>query len=303
MRRQPLPSSLPSRRFLVSRALVSGAGRKRLRARDLRSPHHGVRAVGGEGPALIDRCRDYAPLLAEGHLFSHLTAAELWGLPLPLAPRGQIHALHVTATAAVREPRRPGVVGHTGSGIRSVRHLGVNVVGPVRAWIQCAELLEVDDLVIMGDALLSKWSPFAAARFHRIEDLRRLLDRCSGRRGIRRLREAIELMRPKSWSPKESELRLLIVRSGLREPDALNEKVYAADGSAIGRPDMQYKDARVYVEYEGDHHRTNKETFRLDIVKRERLADEGWRGIRVTELDLSEPASLLRRLSRYIPPA
>lgn len=110
-------------------------------------------------------------------------------------------------------------------------------------------------------------------------------------------------MRPKSWSPKESELRLLIVRSGLREPDALNEKVYAADGSAIGRPDMQYKDARVYIEYEGDHHRTNKETFRLDIVKRERLADEGWRGIRVTELDLSEPASLLHRLSRYIPRA
>lgn len=252
---------------------------------------------------MIDRCRDYAPLLAEGQFFSHLTAAELWGLPLPLAPRGRSHPLHVMATAAVREPRRPGVIGHTGSGVGSVRHLGVDVVGPVRAWIQSAELLEVDDLVIMGDALLSKWSPFAAARFHRIEDLRGLLDRCSGRRGIRRLRDALELMRPGSWSPKESEVRILIVRSGLREPDALNEKVYAADGSAIARPDMQYKDARVYIEYEGDLHRTNRETFRLDIAKRERLADEGWRGIRVTQRDLSEPGVLLHRLSRYVPSA
>ena len=61
---------------------------------------------------------------------------------------------------------------------------------------------------------------------------------------------ALELVRPGSESPKETELRLLLIRGGLPEPE-LNVDVVGKNGRFIGRGDLVYRRHKVLVEYDG----------------------------------------------------
>jgi very-short-patch-repair endonuclease len=49
--------------------------------------------------------------------------------------------------------------------------------------------------------------------------------------------------------------------------------------------DMGWESIKLAVEYEGDHHRTDRRQFNKDIRRAEALADLGWIGIRVTAED------------------
>ena len=49
--------------------------------------------------------------------------------------------------------------------------------------------------------------------------------------------------------------------------------------------DLVYPEERVWIEVEGDQHRTDRKQWRTDVVRHERLADFGWRVIRVTADD------------------
>ena len=51
-----------------------------------------------------------------------------------------------------------------------------------------------------------------------------------------------------------------------------------------GRPyylDMGREDPKIAVEYDGDHHRTDRTQFARDITRLEELAELGWTVIRV----------------------
>ncbi|WP_460799698.1 hypothetical protein [Microbacterium sp. GXF0217] len=60
------------------------------------------------------------------------------------------------------------------------------------------------------------------------------------RTGIQNLREAVELMREDSWSPRESKIRVRIVRAGLPEPP-LNQDVFEDHGRFLGCVDLAYR--------------------------------------------------------------
>lgn len=109
-----------------------------------------------------------------------------------------------------------------------------------------------------------------------------------GRRpGIRRLREAFELVRYGSLSPQESRLRLELVRAGLPEP-SLNHHVRHHE-RRIAMVDLAYPDRRLAIEYLGDHHRTDADAYREDIYRRERLTAAGWDVVFLTVADLAGP--------------
>lgn len=59
--------------------------------------------------------------------------------------------------------------------------------------------------------------------------LQQLLDRHRGKRRIRGAREGLELSRAGTGSPKESLLRLAMMRAGLPEP-SLNQAMRGSDG-------------------------------------------------------------------------
>ncbi|BDZ48829.1 hypothetical protein GCM10025867_10700 [Frondihabitans sucicola] len=177
---------------------------------------------------------------------------------------------------------------------------GLPVVEPLAAWSQCAALLDVDDLVAMGDALAGRWSPHEAAREQSLDQLEAAVDGWRSRRGARRLREAFGLVRADVWSPKETELRLIIVRAGLPEPPGLNAAITDGHGATIGHGDLVWPRQRLVVEYEGDQHRTDRRQWRRDVAKYERYSDERWRVVRVTDDDLVSPGILLDRISRLL---
>lgn len=283
----------------MAEALQAGATRGRLRAVDLRSPHHGVRARGGSPRSLTERCLELVPALREGHLFSHVTALALWGLPLPTRHLAPGVPLHVGAVGC-REPRRPGVIGH-----RLSPHLlpapgpPPALVPPVLAWVQSAPLLTLDELVVVGDALAGGWSTRQEARGVPVEQLRSAAAQDRRRPGAARLREAAEWVRAGVESPKETEVRLLLVRAGLPEPE-LNVPTYGAEGAYLGRPDLRWAEQRVVLEYEGRHHRDDPEVFAQDIDRRERFEDHGWSVVRAIAPHLVPPgdAELVARVRR-----
>lgn len=162
---------------------------------------------------------------------------------------------------------------------------GMRVTTPLRTAIDLARHHPVDESVPAIDAL-------ARATRLRVPDLRAALHRYAGWKGIKRARTAIDLVDPRAESPKETWLRLLIIRAGFPRPES-QVPVYDQYGMLIGEVDHGWRDRKIAVEYEGDHHRS-RFVFRKDIRRIEAIIGQGWIVIRVTAADTE--GGIIRRL-------
>lgn len=333
MPRIEIPAPLVDRPFSFDEGRRAGLGVARLRGPDLVAPHRGVRRLDvthpdddGRRHDLADRARSLLPVMLDDWRFSHATALGLWGLPVPWRVLDGREPLHVTSTDG-RGPRRAGVTTHrrtvprpvadgeapsrssgeagparsTVPSVSAWRVGGLPVDDPVAAWVRSGSLLTLDDLVRVGDALAGRWSPYDEARQHPVAHLERAVRRARGRRGVVRVRQALELVRPGVESPKETELRLLLTRAGLPEPE-VNVATHDESGLYLGKPDLRYAWCKLAIEYEGDEHRRDPRRFRRDILRRERFADAGWRTVRTTDDDLRGPRAveLVARIRRLL---
>lgn len=285
--------------FTSSTAASFGVGKARLRRDDLERPFFGVRAL-ERAESAHDLARAFRCVMADDQFFSHQTAAALWGLPLPR----RLHqlAIHVTTLSDDRSARGAGVVGHRTRRRRGIcQKNGFRLSDPHRTWLDLAGKLDLDELVVLGDAIVRP--RYRAVDPEPIGNLESLVDEVRSARniaGLRRARDATSLVRVGSGSPSETLLRLAILRHGLPEPE-LNGKVYSQSGSYLGRPDFVFRAERVVVEYEGDHHRVDPATWRQDIARRERCEDNDWRMVRATGDDLGRSnAAFLSRLARLL---
>ncbi len=232
-----------------------------------------------------DACKDpagaeraFAARLRQGERFSHLSAARIWGIPLP---KGAPPAVHLAVPPGTDRRRHRAVVGHTWPGETRLRG-GLPVSAPIDAFLELAAVLRLDDLVAAGDWLVH------APRIPRRDDPRPLAtpaslisaaaDRTSWH--IRRAREAAALIRCGAESPPETRLRLLLQRVGLPEP-TLCAAIHDAAGDWIGYFDLVWPDARVAVEYDGDQHRTDTRQYERDILRFDRATLAGWTVVRV----------------------
>ncbi len=110
---------------------------------------------------------------------------------------------------------------------------------------------------------------------------------------------AIALLEPRTDSPMETRLRLLIVRGGLPRPAANLDVV--VDGAWLARPDLSYPGLRIAIEYDGDHHRADRRQWQRDVGRRRVLEDAGWLLIVVTADDvLRRPHEIVQRIGRAI---
>lgn len=119
-----------------------------------------------------------------------------------------------------------------------------------------------------------------------IEAAKQLTDRYKGHRNIRRARHALALVDAGAESPRETWLRLLLIDDGYPRPQT-QIPVYGDYGELIAVLDMGWADLKIAVEYEGDHHRTDRRQFNRDIARFDALSDLGWIVIRVTAADTS----------------
>ncbi|MEV4775169.1 hypothetical protein [Microbacterium sp. LWH12-1.2] len=101
-----LPEPLCGKIFSVRTGRHHGLSDSRTRSKDLVVPFRGVRAH-GMPKSLLERGRSLLAVMEPHQVFSHETAAELWGMPLPKA--GEV--MHVMAIGVRGRMRRPGVKG------------------------------------------------------------------------------------------------------------------------------------------------------------------------------------------------
>ncbi|WP_148286390.1 endonuclease domain-containing protein [Microbacterium sp. B19] len=278
MHPRPLPEPLDAS-FHVQDADRLGVPRRRLVATDVWAPFHAVRArVGTPSVDTLDRCRLYAPRLRDGQVFSHETAAELWGMPLPRRPAST--TLHVSAAPPLREPRTTGVTAHRiGRDAEDLTTFeGLPVTTPVATWVHLSGSLSEPALVAMGDWLLAHGIPKAA--------LEAAVARSTGR-GVVALRRAFDRLRLGVESPRETAVRLVLVDAGLPEPTV--NWTLRTKGRFVARLDMSYRDYRVAVEYDGRQHAL-EEQFRRDADRWRAITDAGWILVRVLSHHLDSPA-------------
>lgn len=107
-----------------------------------------------------------------------------------------------------------------------------------------------------------------------------------GVRGLRQLRELLQLVDPGAASLKESWLRLLLIDAGLPRPTT--QIPVGADGHLIGILDMGWERYKVAVEYDGDQHRSDRRQYVRDQNRLRRLERAGWIVIRVIAEDRHE---------------
>lgn len=216
-RSRPLPEESHGHAFLTSDRGAYGLTRGRLRGIDVEHPFHGVSAIDVDPAEIDSRCSTYLPLMAPGQFFSHVTAAALFGMPLPLFLIRE-EPIHVAVLGSATRPRTRGIVGHglSAADVTTCLIRGFPAVSPADTWCHLGSVLSKEDLVAAGDYLISgaraEWGRMPALA--RIEELTAARIRHRGRRGARRVTWALERLRSPVDSRPESLLRLLLVAAG-----------------------------------------------------------------------------------------
>ncbi|MET4781869.1 hypothetical protein [Glaciihabitans sp. UYNi722] len=298
-KRVEIPAALRGTAFRTSDRAEHGLGRGRLRNADVQHPFHSMSAIDLDLLTITGMCRAYEPLLSAGHYFSHSTAAALYGMPMP--DRMPLLPLHLSTRGSGTPPRRAGVSGHalTADDVSVDMVNGLPVVSAADTWCHLASQLSREDLVAVGDFLITGPRLPGGSRGPApcsVQQLEQAVIRHRGRRGAKVLAWAVPRLRSGVDSRPESLLRLLLAGSGLPEP-LVNDPVLVDGGGITLHPDLHLERWHVVLEYEGDGHRTSKRQFRRDILRRELFEAASYRVIRVTAADLFEyPDAFLERV-------
>ena len=275
--------------FSLEKGRLAGYSGGALRSSRWARPFAGVRSF-DEPQTIRELAEAYAVKMRPEAFFSHVTSAVLLGMWLPLALQQQM-VLHVSVPPGIRAPRDHHVKGHTLiERPRMVRAAhGLRIASARETWCQLATILGLEDLVIAGESLLAKnrrdrlplWSLTAAVE-------------AGDRPRQAMLERAVPLLREGARSAKETELRRLLVRAGLPEPE-INGDITDDAGVWIAECDLVYRAYRVVVEYEGEQH-FEKRQGRKDVKKYELLRTLGWTVVRVMQDDLADPAATATRV-------
>lgn len=192
--------------------------------------------------------------------------------------------------AHARQPAPPGIVIHCGTIAHDEKCLrqSIDCTTPARTAYDIGRRVPaLDTAIVRIDALLN-------ATGCRVDEVERIVDRYPGARHVRRLRDALELADGGAESPKETELRLLVVRDGLPRPRSQIK---------VGRRrvDMGWPEWKVGVEYDGEQHWTSPKSHADDIERLEYLAAQGWIIVRVSARQLRyDRAEILIRVRRAL---
>lgn len=145
------------------------------------------------------------------------------------------------------------------------------------------------------DDAIARLEALGNATGFKADEILAVADAHRGARGIRQLRAALDLYDPGAASPKETWLRLLVIRAGYPRPRT-QIPVLSPDGRRWYYLDMGWEDLMLAVEYDGEQHRVDPRQFAYDIQRSEDLDELGWTRVRVVKEN--RPADVLRRIER-----
>jgi very-short-patch-repair endonuclease len=220
-------------------------------------------------------------------VFSGRTAAWLHGIDSELRI-----PIEVTLAPSSRVSRRVGLVVRRRALDTNdvVLRKGLRTTSAVRTSVDLGSRLPLVDAVVALDLALH-------CRLVSVEEIRRWADAHCGRRGVRCLRRALELVEPAAESVMETRLRLILVLAGLPRPRA-QVPLFDAAGGFLGRPDLFYPDHRLALEYDGASHRAS---LAADNRRQNGLIEAGYRLLRFTAADvLGTPAAVIALVRRAL---
>jgi Transcriptional regulator, AbiEi antitoxin/Protein of unknown function (DUF559) len=245
--------------------------------------HRGVYAVGHR--RLSRHARWMAAVLAagEGAALSHLSAAALWEIW-----RGRERDCDIVA------PRRREV---TGTRIRTYRSLeardvtvrdGIPVTSVARTLVDLTDVLDHHQLanVIHEAAFRKRFDP---------EATQGALSRAAGRHRLHVLARALAAHESGSAGTRSSlEDRFLAIVASAGLPEPIVNSPVQAGGRRI-EVDFQWPELGLCVEIDGDGHGRAR-TRRVDRARDEALCAVGRKVLRLTAIDLAQPANVLAQL-------
>jgi hypothetical protein len=253
--------------------------RGRLRAQDLTAPFRGVRVPvalieHAEPPQkFVTLCTAYRSKLAPHWFFSHATAARLLGIPVPR--RHEVLEVHVSSTTPHERPRGRWVRGHSAPTARFRMVCGHRVREPAELWCELASVLTLDELVQAGDRIVAE-RPFPLAT---LRELAAAVRKHGRRVGAKKLKLALPLLRENVWSPRETRVRLVMLRAGL--PEAENNKpIFDRSGTLVAIGDLVLERWMTVVEYEGE--RWHRDPWSgIDVDRYNALSRLGWTIVKI----------------------
>lgn len=207
-------------------------------------------------------------------VLSHLSAARHLGWPID----GRFPWTPVSVTPRATGTTIPGLRRHKPRAVEFDDREGITVATEPEVLRQISSVLREDELVEVIDAICGPWSgpEDGSITPEMVWDTLTVFPRF---RGSRVLRRAIDRACVNVGSPQETRLRLMLIRAGLPTP-----VVAHAIRTAVGvvHPDLAYPDLRIAIEYDGDHHRTDRQQWSHDIERERWVRQQGWDYIRVT---------------------
>lgn len=270
--------------FIGAEALDRGIVRKhQLRSSEFRALHPGV----------------YIRRDVELTMYRRARAAWLWSHRLGVIAGLTAAALHGARWVDDAEPielislnaqAAPGIR-TSGARIRKGEFTEINgmwVTSPPRTAFDLARRGPLETAVGRLDAL-------AHATHLHTSSVVAVAARHPGVRGIRQLRTALDLYDPGAESPRESWLRVTLIKADFPRPRT-QIPVLRLDGRSMYYLDMGWEERMLAVEYDGDHHRTDPVRYAYDIKRAEELAALGWTVIRVIRGDRAPDT--VRRVER-----
>ena len=169
------------------------------------------------------------------------------------------------------------------------RIAGLPVTGLVRTAYDLGRLLPRDQAVARLDALIraTRFSPEAVLT---------LAKRYPAARGVRRLNACLDLVDGGAASPKETELRLLLIDAGFPRP--VTQIPIVVNYRTLAVLDMGWPEFGVAAEYDGDEHRTSRPRYAWDQKRLRKLTELGWIVVRVISEDTRE--DVVERVGRAL---
>ncbi len=256
--------SLDIRRpFTYAEAVAAGITPYAMRGSNFRKVYRGVYVHTSMPDHPLIRVRAALLIHPPDAFASHVSAARVHRVPVPTLPDE-----HISVFDEKDRRRRSGIRNHVAAPDTPVTVVnGDRVSEPDQMFVELAGILNLVDLVVVGDELVRR----------RKTTPEQLLAFCtrSPHPDAAAAARAAALVRTGVDSPMETRLRMLIVLAGLPEPE-VNHKIFDEDGRLRYRFDLSYPDLRLIVEYDGRQHREDLDQWDADTDRKDWFDRNGW---------------------------
>lgn len=264
----------------------------RIRAGSLRRVGRGSyvapRVVEDARRAALARIAAVHQQLRGAHVFSHSSAALLWGLPLWTTPAA-VHVYQAHRPGARRDRR---VQRHLGilapAAVSEVA--GLPVTSLAQTAVDCARTLAPLAGLVVVDAALRAGAT--------TEGMLEIVDGDPRGRGMARAHAVIQLGDAGAESAQESAVRFVLLRAGLPQP-----RTQVEVGTRLGTfwADLGWEEWRVLLEYDGRVKYQDQDSLIREKRRQDAVTEAGWRSVRVTREDLRGADLLVARTLRLLP--